>query len=423
MLKEKKYPAGILQYTVVVVIVVSILSLAILGMLYLYTAASIRTGKRIRAIDNLNNGINYALVTCDSLPINKEIFIGGTDHHLSDSILIMKRYWGIFPLLFVKSKHDEGEINDVFIAGKFYKHHNQYALYLKDNNRVLSVSGNSRIRYNAYLPKAGIRKAFVNGSPFTGNSLVEGDVYLSLDTVPVLPSQIDFQEFTMGNELQNFDISFISGNRDNININSFYDTTICIKSTLPIELSSLDFRGNYIIQSDSIIIIDSSCMLEDVIVVAPEINVRSGFKGSIQMFASNMIRVEEDVELKYPSSMILFPDQNSYMTPEITINKNVDFSGVIINSTRKYLYGSNNITRIEEGSEIHGEIYSVGNLFLQSPVYGRVICENFRLKTSTSTLDNYLFNNVIDLDSLPDNFIGLGITDSLLPYKPIKWLD
>ena len=58
--------------------------------------------------------------------------------------------------------------------------------------------------------------------------------------------------------------------------------------------------------SDSITI-QSENLFKDVLIVAPKVRIKSAFRGSVQILATDTVIIEEGCKLEYPSSVIMFP--------------------------------------------------------------------------------------------------------------------
>src|SRR5690606_41393189 len=74
-----------------------------------------------------------------------------------------------------------------------------------------------------------------------------------------------------------------------------------------LELNHVFLKGNIILISNNPVVIDSSSNIEDVLLFAPYIIIKNGFRGSIQAFAQNYIRLKNDVDLEYASVLGLMP--------------------------------------------------------------------------------------------------------------------
>ena len=95
---------------------------------------------------------------------------------------------------------------------------------------------------------------------------------------------------------------------------------------------SVTLQGNIILVSKSKIQVEPSARLENVILIAPEVIINSNVRGSFQVFASERIRVKQDVALNYPTSLVLLKGEeskpNTEGIPELQIDKNSIIKGI-----------------------------------------------------------------------------------------------
>ena len=65
---------------------------------------------------------------------------------------------------------------------------------------------------------------------------------------------------------------------------SFTDETLVNTNNGHLFLSNITLKGNIILHSSTKIIVSSSAILEDIILIAPEVEIKSNVKGSFQVF-------------------------------------------------------------------------------------------------------------------------------------------
>ena len=63
-------------------------------------------------------------------------------------------------------------------------------MYLADQNKPLSLTGRTQITGNCYLPKAGVKRAYIEGKSFVGNKLINGTKYNSNKTLPPINKEL-----------------------------------------------------------------------------------------------------------------------------------------------------------------------------------------------------------------------------------------
>ena len=184
--------------------------------------------------------------------------------------------------------------------------------------------------------------------------------------------------------------------------------------------------GNIIVYSKKSIYVEKSSRLEDIILIAPEIEIESDFEGNFQVFATKKIKIQKKCKLNYPSALVLIDKDeikhNSKEDNGIFIDENSDIRGMILYENESKINRSNFKPQvvISENTNLIGEVYCNQNLELLGSVYGSVFANNFITKQFGSVYVNHIYNGVINSNELPNQYCGLPIGDNKL--KIAKWL-
>ena len=193
-------------------------------------------------------------------------------------------------------------------------------------------------------------------------------------------------------------------------INSFNEASIYVKSEQPLTIGEQRLLGNLIIQSTTEIVVESSAKIEDAVLIAPKVRVLEGFKGALQIMASQQIVIETGVKLDYPSALVLC---HRYITDSaephgIYLKGDAQVTGNLV-----YLHkGSSNYDtqiRVASNALVEGLIYCEQNLELRGTVKGMVATHNFIIKEQGSVYQNHLFNAKIVAKDLDPHFVGLDL--------------
>src|SRR5579872_1247570 len=129
------------------------------------------------------------------------------------------------------------------------------------------------IRGNAYVPKAGIQQAYVDNKAYTGDKrIVIGHKYLSAKKLPAL----DDNRLKVLNEYFTAKGDTFS-EKDSIQCSFLKPTKIFDFQKEVKTLGHIMLKGNIMLHSDTTLIIDSTARLENVLVFAKTIIVKSGF--------------------------------------------------------------------------------------------------------------------------------------------------
>lgn len=394
--KYKRVKAAALQYVVFISFIIALLTFFFIYNTYLQTTIIDRFLVQDQLLSDLqsvcllvNATDDINIQTIDSIPIDDE-----QDNMVSNTV----SYPGIFELHTLTARRNRYEQTEYVFAGTELD--STYpTLYVKDNSKFVSVSGNTTIRGNCRFPEYGIKTGMIGRERFTGQKLIYGSWSKSERKLPALSSMIT-QQINMYT-----DGSFTAEKKEFPSVEdailncSFGDTTICTVVSGSIE--DVSIAGNVIVYSDNYIQIENSCRLNDCIVVADSINIASGFSGNAQFFARSSITVENDVELLYPTVLAVVDNDESITS--ISLEEDVIFSGIILQtqSSEDYSYSS---VKIADGAVVYGLLYSTGSVEIYGEMYGSLYCNNFRLERS-KTYINHLNNTTIDRSELPESFI------------------
>lgn len=335
---------------------------------------------------------------------------------------IKKEYWGLYDILQTSQLNSDKRLSA--LLGKANNSNNNYAIFLDDANKPLSVAGNTKIIGNCVLPKTGIRRAYIEGQSFNGTLPKVIDSKKAAYLKPSLSkSRSSYVESLVSNEF--YIDSIVDSDQffkdDNLS-NSWHNKTVVISTNGLLHLKNRCITGKFIITSNDQIIIEN-CDLDGVIFIAPTINVLNQQDGNMQLFASDSIVIDRNSNLQYPSVLCLFNKNTSReLKVAIQIKNGSKISGTIalfpLNKTKLV----NMKLEIDQSSEVIGEIISNGIVEHKGKTFGSIYCRGFILKTPSSIYSNHLLNAVVDRNSLEENFISADININST-NEIIKWLN
>ncbi len=348
---------------------------------------------------------------------------------LEDGIVteISQGYWGVFGMAKVTAVFQKNHFTKMALTGSGL-YDPDVALFLRENDRPMIITGSAQIRGNAQLPQQGIRPGTIAGQSFYGNSLIIGEQLLSNRRLPELAaaSRTAIRELFSGNS------SFTglqSGNfTRNELVHSFSEPTLWLDGDR-LDLSGKKLVGNIIIKGSYRLVVENTTQLQDVILVAPEIVVQDGVRGTFQAFATEHIAIGRNCALNYPSALLLLDQKktdpsgrNTFgIAPEIDISTNTSIKGVVCYLTKDNTQQFHPQIKIDERSFLIGQVYCERNLELKGTVLGHVATHSFIALENGNVYQNHLYNGVIDVTQLPFQYKGL-------PYGTgtkngvVKWL-
>ena len=415
--KLTKIKAGALQYVLVISVIIAILLLTFVLLINLQRQLSIKNTFYKQAIFNVNYGVDY--LSNSEIEYNQVLSKQFSDN-TKETTSVLKKKWGLFDLGIVTSKVGKEFHQKIGLLG--WKQEKRKALYLQDNNTPLVMVGNSNITGDAYLPKRGVKTGNIGGTSFYGDKLITGFDYASTNKLPQSINLKQVEELLnrsyLNGSIKNFELE------EELNLlQSFNKNTLLYESTSDVYLHNISLKGNIIISSNRKIIIDASTKLNDIILIAPEIELKKNVIGNFQIFATKTIIVNENCKINYPSSLVLLDKSKTEKEEnKIELKDGVIFRGVLVykkdNNEKKRSYTPQII--IKEKASVEGEVYCEENLELLGKVEGTVIAKNFITNQFGNTYINHIYNGKINVKELPEQYVGLKLESN--HQNVAKWL-
>lgn len=412
-----KLNAGALQLTIFMVTVIAVLLASFLVLTQLQQRFKIKTNLIIKTVHNANVGFGYALA--NTIPLNDTTIVD-LENEDYKSVKLHREFWGVFEKVGVVSDIKANRFKKVALIGTKQNEANRTALYLEDQNKPLTVVGNTKIKGNAYLPKRGIRTGNISGVSYYGSQLVYGTTQNS-GAMPKLGNETMEQLESISNNKGMMDqdrFLDIKGKKEVKN--SFLEPYTLVYDQNEILLSEIKLTGHIMVQSQTKITVDSSAHLKDVLLVAPNIEIRDNVSGTFQAIGTGHITVGKNCQFSYPSALVIYEKSNmehqeaDKQTEKngIVIDKASTFKGMLV-----YLGNSkpNNYEPqlvIEENTNVIGEIYCNQNVELRGNVFGTIYASNFVARQSGSIYQNHIYNGVINIEELPLQYNGLTFEKS-----------
>lgn len=416
--------ASALYIVIIIALVIAVLCSALIVSAYFYNVQYKRNLRYSRLENNLSSGISMILAAGDgSLSGGKKVSLFNNDE---DSVALKSISWGIYDVGFAEAFIQKDTLYKTFSFASGIDSSKWGALYLIDEDRPFSLSGKTTIRGDAFIPKAGVQQAYVDNKAYQGDPrLIIGKRNTSSKTLPplnqdrlALLGKYSGKGLKGENVLPKFDsvvVSFLLPTR----IFSFKKTAQ--------DIGNISLSGNIILISDTVITIENTAFLNNILVFARAIVVKNGFRGNCQLFATDSISIESNCRFNYPSCLgVIREGTASISSPEkITVNENTAFSGIIFTyeKTEKPIKP---LISFGKNVKISGQVYSQGILQLKdgTEVDGSVFTGRFLYQNSFTRYENYLINTTLDEKALSPYYL----TSGLLPAagkkkKMLQWLE
>lgn len=268
------------------------------------------------------------------------------------SIVTMKRsLWGLYDWVSVSN----GSVHQSRLLGS--ESDTSYTFYYADNRSPLTIAGETHLRGKAALPAHGLIYGTLGSVFFSGEELLPERMLQSDGALPSpspAPSSLANIRNLFGLE---------GGERlpaDSIFI-SFNDPSALmfrVEQDLPPHTS---LSGRIILVADHVRI-DSSCRLNNIILVGQSIRIGKNFRGRAQFFATDSILLDQGVTLEEPSGV--------YAEKYLEIGADSRINGYAIISPQERIAFSRLNYKQSRSSKIRGMLYCDGVSQIQGIVSG-----------------------------------------------------
>lgn len=394
--------AGVLPLVLAVSMIVAAICLSLIFLAYYHRISFLNSEIGTKLNRNSRSGINYLLANSADIPFNEtynlDLFGDG-----EDSVSLILKPWGIFKLGVASSYLGGRSRQSAALFGSVLSKNEDVALNLSDEQSPLSIAGSTTIVGNCYLPKAGIRTATIEGKSFEGEKLVDGKVFVSSTGFPEY-------EINMVNKLldllegkqQNFYILESIDYLDDSLSKSFSDEYTNYYFTSNTITLSQKLAGKLVVHSATEVLVTAASEIEEVIILAPKITIKSGFQGKLQLFATDTIIVENEAKLLYPSCIGIMGD---FPQPFIEIQEDSRVEGTLFLLGNSLEY-KQRLLRISSGASVVGKVYADAFVELSGEIIGGVTCRKFLLQTASTVYENHLLNAQINNIRLPESYLN-----------------
>ncbi len=414
--------ASALYMVIVIALVIGVLCSAVIAVGYYYRSFYEQNFRYDQLRNNIGSGINLLIASGESYPVEIKISLFGNEN---DSLILKKSIWGIYDIGTVCSFMQKDSLKKSFTLAYNIDSTKWAAVYLIDEDRSVSVSGNTHIRGTVFIPKAGIREAYVNNQAYTGDKrIVIGKKLNSTKTLPLLLEERLKNLKAEWNSSPISDSSLIKN--DSTAVSFFAPTRSFNFKKKSSTVHHLSLSGNIILFSDTTLTIDSTTHLKDVIVFAKGIIVKSGFRGNCQLFAADSIYIDKNCQFNYPSIIgIIGNDKKNNTLNKISINDySVIKGGVFITDNKNSKLPP--VICLGKAVKIMGQVYVPGLLNLKDDVhiFGSAFTNRFIYQQTYTRYENYLINLEIDQLKLSPYYISSDLFPVTAKKKTIlQWLN
>lgn len=418
--------ASSLFYAIVISIIIAIVSSSLILFAYLSRIEFENFEITQRLSVNATSGLNLLMSKQSLIELNQDKIIDLYGNK-EDSVALSRKSWGAFEIIVSTGLFKNKGLRQIAQVGYYTDSAKSYSLYLTDQDKPLALCGNTKIKGTAFLPKAGVKRAYIEGQNFTGAVMIDGQVKTSEKTLP------EFNKMLIDNIQSILSKKTITGNDsvivietdlsgDSIN-NSFKNRTIVISSNNALKISDGLYSGNIAIVSNKQITVSANAMIRDIIIAAPKIIIEKEFKGNLQAFASDSIIVNKDVSLYYPSVLGIVKGNSALNVSAVVLNENDTLLGTVFAFKNEESILKQAAVVLKEKSVVTGQVYSNGYADVKGTIFGSLMSDKIILSTPSSVYENHLLNAVIDQSALSRYYVGINLVEESAVKKIVKWLN
>ncbi|KAA8476141.1 hypothetical protein BDE36_2601 [Arcticibacter tournemirensis] len=407
--------ASALYMVIIIALVIAVFSASLIATAYFYRLEYQKNMRFGRLQLNLNSAASILLSSAYVSTEEQRLDLFGEQ---TDSVVLKKDRWGLFAFGTAKAFTLNDTLKKAFLIAEDTEK-DQTAVYLSDEDRPLSVSGNTRITGDVQIPKAGIKQAYVEGKPYAGKELVYGSIKNSTRTLPQLnQSMLDEIEKYLGDTLNNE--VYVS---DSLSNSFFNEPKVIRVSRSSPAITNTAITGRVIILCDTVLTIGPGAQLRDVLVYAPSIVVKEGFKGSGQLFARDSVVVEKKADFEYPSAIGILKKGEGGQ-PKIELGSDCRLAGIIFTHEKKRSE-LQTVISLGKNAVVKGEIYAAGFIKMEKPVTveGKVSCNRFIIQTPSTLYENYLIDITINRNSRSAYYLSSPLFEHKAPNQILRWLN
>ncbi|MDN3580781.1 hypothetical protein [Mucilaginibacter flavus] len=413
-----------LYIVIIIALVIALVCSSLILAAYFFRGQYLLKARFDRLQNNLSSGLHILLQTRDTSYLQGKTVC--LFHNDQDSVSLKTTHWGIYDIGVAEAFQTKDTVYKVFSIAHGIDSSKWAAIYLIDEDRSLSLSGKTSIRGDAFLPKAGAKAAYVDNKAYEGDKrLIVGKIRDSQRKLPALNQE----RLSILERLFN-------GHRSSVNINRKIDS-LTRSFRAPVYILNLGkntdafkgghFSGNIIIYADTLLTIDSTAKLNNILVFAKAILVKTGFRGTCQLFAADSISLEKNCRLDYPSCLGILRYKSPLVgfPPQINIGQNANVSGTVF-TYEKEASALPATINLAKGAKINGQLYAQHYIATKDSVTisGSVFTSRFMYQTEYTRYENYLINLKIDAGALSHYYLATDLVPVASGEKKIlQWLE
>lgn len=417
MLSNVKLKGGALYVSVIISILISIILSLFIVVAY-YNTRSVQSQASLTQLQlSLDSGFEIAKSNYYSSYTN---FGWQKMPYNNDSVQVKKMAWGCFTLIDVKAKNTHFNLQKTGLFG--CPASPDTGLFMDDQSRPIGLAGKIKFTAACYLPKAGIKSAYIEGTSFSDLNSIRPFIKQAPNYIPQI-DELYLKDIEQSqSELNPYTDSLISFIPEDLN-QSFKNKTAVVQEG-SIVLNSQVLTNNIKIIASNLITVENTCQLNNVLLIARKVIFKKGFKGSVHVIAKDTIMTEDECAFNYPSSFCVYlhstTKSNSPLVRGIFFGEKCQFNGGLLAANNKN-ESSRMIIKVNKQFQLMGNLYSSNYAEARGNIYGTVFCRSLLLQTAFA-YENHILNCLIDPKKYGKNLVVPNwFTQKEKQYVCAKW--
>ncbi|XOV67592.1 MAG: hypothetical protein ACFHU9_00190 [Fluviicola sp.] len=285
-------------------------------------------------------------------------------------------------------------------------------LYMPDQKRKIALAGETRLEGKVYASERALTRGNIHRKPLKADKLVYGKLYKSERYLPPLHPNITKAEIA---NLLN-DVSEIEVLPKDTSY-SFGEKTSLFRRSEKMEIQEY-LKGNLILQSFEEIFVRATARLEHVILLAPRVIFEKGFKGKVQVMATEHILCEESVQLDYPSALMLYEKKPRGEQSRITLLEDARVLGGVLLTSENPDFRKPVFLEVLDAT-IGGLVYNQGESEVRGEIIGSLYTNKLVAHAGGGVYGGHLVDAVISTKQLPERFLMPNWLKDSKVTKPI----
>lgn len=290
--------------------------------------------------------------------------------------------WGLYECVRVRALSDS--CSAVRLFGKVSDCDYEAALWVCNGSRSLSLGGTAEVKGNVYVPLGMVDYLATDDWTFQGERIKGSYINPAMERLPeVASTPLELKKRYAGEVEELPSVEQLEERA----CYSFWEEEAHFY--VPDDYTVFSLRGKVVLHGDRVTL-GAESTLEDVIVMARSVYVEEGFKGSLQIIATDSVLVGREAHLRYPSGVYLEAEEEE---PYLQLGRHSTLDGyAIVRGKRKGMAASapNVNFRMEGDAVFNGLLYVDGMADLQGSCYGGVY-----VKECCYTANGEVYNSVL----------------------------